>query len=425
MPAEVSNKMPDRMPSPLASVLKHIYNNVEIAREAVEHRIASIPKQERIVGEWKSDLDGMARRMYPGLAVDSYPVQTRFSREVAQLNRYHEELPQRLGDYARSLKRVKEITAQTEVLRHSWPLKNPMETPPKTPGFLLKNRWPKAWPMSEVEAIAVPPEAAPVFDYPADVTFSHRDPIPTNFSIKLDSHTIALSTRYEDGIKQFTIELNYLLRGSSPSRWIAISLAVLFDIRWPALENHLACCTDPWLPRFFVDETFGLRGDLSRREDLSDFYSRLNMDAAMWYMKTTPGCQGVKSLETLLDVDIGQLVKSGLVKFAPILPVHELLSFLSHAEVKLLFTLAGLPAPRSHQVALERYPELLSARGEKYLHDHLTTLIGPEWLLRVNEVPGFSREQRLGPRARANLMVSSLIALNDEDHGAQIILDYE
>lgn len=414
--------LPDTLPRPLASVLITTYARTLTAREAVEHRLESIPEQQKIVAEWRNNPAGTAHRRYPGLDIQSYPVQTRMSREFEQLERYYQELPERFKDYAQELQRMRRIESEVAELA-SRAAKTSKDVPCPQPHDRLRSKpWPSSWSMTQAEA-SQPRVKAPRPSYPEVELVLVDKPTPQSFELQVGEHTIELVARYAQGIDDFVLAMKEHLSGEVSSRWTAIIEAIRLGISWPVLDQYLEECPSPWLPRFYVDEQFGLRGSLARRDDLADFLAKLTPDAARWYLATSPGRVYLKHV-SLVDREIAELLSAGLVRLGAHLTLEQLLSALPFSEVKSLFILAGLKAPASFEQAQQRFTELRAVRSEDQLRQQFEETVDPNSFLEVMEVPGFDREERLGPRARANLLVSTLCELDFGESEAEAILTW-
>jgi len=114
----------------------------------------------------------------------------------------------------------------------------------------------------------------------------------------------------------------------------------------------------------------------------------------------------------------------GLVRWGADMSPKELLRELPFSEVKLLFLLGGLSAPKGFDVAVARYEELVSAHGEDYLRQRIRSFVDPSEVIEVREIDGWHREERLGPRARANVLVSTLVLLSEGNRGALQVIDW-
>lgn len=409
------------LPKPLAAVLKTCFARVEDAREAVEHRIASIPRQEKVVAEWVNDTAGKAGRDYPGHALDSYPVQTRMRREISQLERYRAELPERLREFAQALNAMESTSAEVDRMAEMGAFKGPTEPRPMPGAALAKRAWPKTWPMTRAEAQALTAVRDRLPSVDRAVALSARQPDFTEFVLSIGTHRLSMSARHSDGIETFKSELEDVTEGASSTRWRAILEAIRCDIRWPQLEAHLAK-PSPWLPTEFVGEEFGLRGSLLKREALSDLLVQLSPEAAHWYLAQMPGRASSEDL-LMLGRKWGELVAARLVRVGEMLGIEEMLSGVPFAQVKSLFILAGLKPPTSFALAVSRFAEVRAIRTEAFLRAWLEEFFDPMGFVVVDEAPGIEREERLGPRARANVMVSSIVILAEGDPGALAIFE--
>lgn len=408
------------LPKPLASALATAYAHAADARKAVEHRLASIPPQEQVVAEWQKDTVGRASHDYPGHAVNSYPVQTRMSWEIAKLSRYREELPQRLQAFARALQHMETVAREVDQLAKTGIFKAAGVSRPKPSSALSQSAWPESWPMSFEEARTAPlvrnhrPSIEPVMLTP-------RKPDQMEFFILCGERKLKMTARYGSGVEHFRSEFEEYAEGQSSTRWRAILEAIRCDIRWPLLEQHLIK-PSPWLPQDLVGEEFGLRGSLAKREALSDLLVQLSPNAARWYLAQMPGRISTQYAPDRY-LELCELVAAGLVRVGEMMSVEEMLQGVPFSQVKILFTLAGLKAPASFSLAASRFLEVRAVRDERYLRAWLEELLDPIEYLVVLEPPFFTREERLGPRARANVMVSSLAMLAEGNRGALSIFE--
>lgn len=409
---------PRNVAKPLAIALNSAYTRAMEAREAVEHRLTSIPRQEAVVRQWQDDLPAIAAMHYPNHDVSSYPVQTRIQREFEKLERYRIELPERLASYAAALGEIdRTIPEVLELVKRSsfsgstvpWPI---------LPKILRNDPWPDSWPLrpSQVDR-EKPAEMAYVFQRNRSLP-PPRLPSPTSFTLDITGQTIELEALYEDGVSSFELNLDEYLSGATSSRWPAIIEVIRCGICWPQLDHYLAECSHPWLPEDYVDETFGLRGTLKRREELAEFMAQLSPDTGRWYLSTQPMRYRIEHLRDFDDEIIEELMAVGLVRWGADMPPEELLRELPFSEVQSLFSLAGLSPPRGFDVAVKRYKELVSARGDEYLVRRIRNFVDPSEVIEVREIDGWHREERLGPRARANVLVSTLVLLDERNPGA-------
>lgn len=412
-----------KIPKPLAAVLDSTYARAIEAREAVEHRLASISRQEGVVRQWQENPKAMAATHYPDFEVSSYPVQTRMRQEFETLKRYHTELPERLERYAKALQALdrtnQDVLVANKRASPSWPT----VLWPSLPKELHDDPWPSGWPPRPSPCECV---GADEMEYEFDPSRSLPPPrpySPTSFTLSIADHEIELETAYEEGIYSFQSAFDDYLNGVIGSRWPAIIEVVRCGICWPQLDRYLSECEQPWLPKSFVDETFGLRGTLERRDELADLMAKVSPDAGRWYLSTQPMRYRVQSFDDLAPSVLEELMAIGLVRWGPDMPPEELLREMPFSEVKLLFLLAGLSPPRGLDAAAARYGELVLPHGEDYLKRRIRSFVDPSEVIEVCEVDGWHREERLGPRARANILVSTLVLLNDRDTEAlQVIL---
>ena len=145
---------------------------------------------------------------------------------------------------------------------------------------------------------------------PVSLTSGHPDQV--EFFVSIGEHKLAMIARYGSGIEHFRSEFEGYAEGQSSTRWRAILEAIRCDIRWPLLEQHLTK-SSPWLPRDFVDEEFGLRGSLAKREALSDLLVQLSPNAARWYLAQMPGRIPTED-SPVHSPELSELVAAGLVR---------------------------------------------------------------------------------------------------------------
>lgn len=408
-------QVPKKIAKPLATVLNSTYARAMQAREAVEHRMASMPRQEDVVRQWQEDPVVMAATHYPDFGVSSYPVQNRMQQEFETLERYRTELPERLKCYAAALQAidqtVEDVLISSRRASPSWPTV-PWPSPPKV---LRDDPWPSDWPQRPQSCDC---EGEDGLAYTFDTNRLLPPPRPSSatlFTLNIADHEVELESLYEEGVNSFRSAFEDYLYGLTSSRWPAIIEVIRCGICWPDLDRYLAESSQPWLPRFFVDETFGLRGTLNRRDELADLMAEISPDAGRWYLSTQPMRYRIENFGDVDQSILEELMAVGLVRWGPDMPIHEMLREIPFSEVKLLFLLAGSSPPRGFDSAVARFGELLLAHGEDYLKRRIRKFVDPSAVIEVREIDGWHREERLGPRARANVLVSTLILLNDGD----------
>ena len=251
-----------------------------------------------------------------------------------------------------------------------------------------------------------------------------RLPSPKSFSINIAGQEVKLFARYEDGVNPFIIALEAFLYGASSSRWPAIIEATRCGIRWPQLDSYLTECKNPWLPLDFVGTEFGLRGTLSRRDELADVMALISPDAGRWYLSEQPRRCRLNDLLNGHDI-LEELMVIGLVRWGPDMAPSELLRELPFLEVKSLFASAGLSPPRGYDAAVARYDDLVSIYGKEKLQCLIRSFVDTSTVIEVREIEGWDREERLGPRARANVLVSTLVLLHEEKPGALSLINWK
>lgn len=291
------------------------------------------------------------------------------------------------------------------------------------PKILVRDPWPSYWPPQKnyQPREAIVHEA---FSFMKNISL----PVPpqpslTPFNIKLAGQEIELFARYQEGITFFQDNICAFNDQSHSSRWPAILEVIRCGIRWPLLDEYLKEADVPWLPREFVDETFGLRGSLTRRDELADVMNQVSQEAAYWYLTHWTG-RSILSEDFYDTYIIEELISIGLIKWGPDMPVSELIRNIYFSEVKYLFAFADLPPPRSYNLAVARFNELVEAYGKNEMTYKIKNFIDVSRIIDVLEVDGWDREERLGPRARANVLVSTLIMLDEGDSGPLSIINF-
>jgi hypothetical protein len=127
------------------------------------------------------------------------------------------------------------------------------------------------------------------------------------------------------------------------------------------------------------------------------------------------------------DVDlelIEELMSINLIQWGPDMPPSELLRSIPFPEVKFLFAYADIVPPRGYDAAIAKYDLLLNAYGKDELMWEITNQVDATHIIEVLEPEGWDREDRLGPRARANILVISLIYLHEGHSGPLRILNW-
>jgi hypothetical protein len=418
---------PKKISKTFASALHLAYERALKARDKIEHRLITIPRQTRVVRDWTEDLLETAARQYPGHDVSSYPVQTRMQRDIETLERYQTELQDALISYSSALKEIDTTIEYIITATNSNSLTK--ETLPwlAKPEVLIDDPWPQNWPpcpdISENKELD-----NPAYYFNLNLRLPPpRPPSPTIFTLDIAETQIILHTRYEEGIEPFKNALEDFFSydsASSSSRWPAIVEATRCGIRWPLLDRYLAECKHPWLPTDFVNAEFGLRGTLARRDQLADVLAKVSPDAGRWYLSSQPGRSWLRNYEESHCI-LEELVVAGLVQWGPKMPPGEMLREIPFTEVKSLFALATLSLPRSFNNAVARYEELVNAYGTDSLLRKISTFVDNSEVFEVLEVDGWDREERLGPRARANVLVSTLVLLYEGDTGPLQIIEWK
>lgn len=416
--------MPLRIVKPFAQALNLAYERAMRAREAVEHRLISISQQELIVRQWRDNLPRMAAELYPRQDVLSYPVQTRMLRDFEKLERYHSELQERLEHYATTLQTIEQISNHILVATNRDSFSEPTVLWPACPSMLCDEPWPPHWPPRPEQTSCESPSKAE-YSFNTDRSLPPRRlPSPKSFSINIAGQEVKLFARYEDGVNPFIIALEAFLYGASSSRWPAIIEATRCGIRWPQLDSYLTECKNPWLPLDFVGTEFGLRGTLSRRDELADVMALISPDAGRWYLSEQPRRCRLNDLLKGHDI-LEELMVIGLVRWGPDMAPSELLRELPFLEVKSLFASAGLSPPRGYDAAVARYDDLVSIYGKEKLQCLIRSFVDTSTVIEVLEIEGWDREERLGPRARANVLVSTLVLLHEEKPGALSLINWK
>jgi len=409
---------------PFAVALSIAYDRALIAREAVEHRLASIPPQERIVERWLNDTATIAAEEYSGWDIQSYPVQTRIQNECNKLERYKDEIDGRFVKYADALKALGQVKKKILSAKDRASSPEIASVLKSCPPVLRRNPWPDDWPPQvKFHGRETPLHAAHFFRKNI-VLPSPPKPSPMPFHINLAGYEIELVSRYQEGIAFFKDQLSaFLNEPGFSSRWPAILEAIRCGIRWPLLDRYLEEAREPWLPREFVAEEFGLRGSLKRRDQLADVMNQVSQEAAHWYLTQHTGSTILH--EGFVDTDIiEELMNIGLIKWGPEMPTRELLRYIPFPDVKSLFALADLSPPRGFDAAVAKFDELIAACGKDEIEYEIKRLIDVSRIIDVLDVDGWEREERLGPRARANVLVSTLVMLDEGDPGPLYIINW-
>lgn len=414
---------PKRIVKPFASALSLAYDRVIRAREQIEHRLVTIPRQEKVVLQWTENLLETAAAQYPGQDVLSYPVQTRMQHDIEKLERYRRELQDGLSRYSAAMQEVDRTVEYIITATNSGLFSGDTVRWPTQPNELLDDPWPSHWPPdSDLLAGEMPGEFAYSFNNNRPLPLQ-RQRSPTSFTLEIADQEILLHALYKDGVECFKIALDSFFNGQSSSRWPAIIEAIRCGISWPQLDRYLAECNKPWLPTELVCAEFGLRGTLTHRDQLADFLSKISPDAGRWYLSSSPGLHMLgDSIENHSIYE--ELMAVGLVLWGPHMPLNEVLRYVPFLELKSLFALAALPPPRGFDNAVERYGELVSAYGEDCLRSKIRYFVDISKIIEVREVEGWNREDRLGPRARANVLVSTLVLLQEYDKGPFKVLKW-
>ncbi len=409
---------------PLAIALSLAYDRAMTAREAVEHRLASILPQERIVERWFNDTATIAAEEYLGWDIQSYPVQTRIQNECNKLARYKDEIDGRLAKYAEALKALEQVKKRILSAKARASSPEMASLLKSCPQVLRRNPWPDDWPPQiKFHCLKTPLHEAHCFRKNI-VLPAPPEPSLTPFHINLAGHEIELFARYQEGIPFFKNQLSaFLYEPGFSSRWPAILEAIRCGIRWPLLDRYIEEAEEPWIPREFIAEELGLRGSLNRRDQLADVMNQVSQEAAHWYLTQHTGSTIL--YEDFVDTDIiEELMSIGLIKWGPELPTRELLRYIPFPEVKLLFLLADLAPPRGFDAAVAKYNELIEAYGKNEIEYKIKCLIDASRIIDVLEIDGWGREERLGPRARANVLVSTLVMLDEGDPGPLCIINW-
>ncbi len=394
------------------------------AREEVEHRLASFPSQETLVQQWTENPTAMAARHYPQYEVLSYPVQTRIQREIEKLQRYNYELPERLEAYASALQAIERTSEEVQARskRESDALLVPW---PSQPNILTEDPWPTHWPKRYIEPSPTHLSQPRHFSFNTHRPLPPRRlPAPRRFTLTVAGLEIDFESRYEDGISPFITSLNDFLKGPASSRWPAIIEATRCGIRWPQLDRYLQECDKPWLPTDLVTEEFGLRGTLEQRDCLADLMAQVSAPTGRWYLSQHPGRTRLhKNIAAPTEI-IEELVASKLLDWGPEMPPGEMLKEIPFEEVKSMLAMAGIWTPRSRNAQIKMYDKLVSVQGESAVGSWIREFVDPSTVIEVCEPQGWNREARLGPRARANVMVSTLVLLHEGDAGPRQILKW-
>lgn len=160
--------MPPRIVKPFAQALNLAYERAMRAREAVEHRLVSIPQQELIVRQWRDNLPRMAAELYPRHDVLSYPVQTRMQRDFEKFERYQSELQERLEHYATALQTIEQTSNNILVATNRDSSSEPTVLWPACPSMLCDDPWPHHWPPGQTNLVVKRRARQNIFSTPTD-----------------------------------------------------------------------------------------------------------------------------------------------------------------------------------------------------------------------------------------------------------------
>lgn len=409
---------------PFAIALSLAYDRAMTAREAVEHRLSSIPSQERVVSRWLNETAIFAAEEYPGWDLHSYPIQTRIQNECDKLARYQNEIDSRLVKYEEALKALEQVKIKILAVKARASSPEIEDVLKSCPKVLSRNPWPADWPPRTKFQY----HESPLFEthsFKRNVALpAHPSRSQTTFHLNLAGHVIELFAVYQEGIPFFKDALSaFLYEPGVSSRWPAILEAIRCGIRWPLLDKYLKEVQNPWLPRDFVDDDFGLRGSLVRRDELADLMNQVSPEAAHWYLTQHTGTMML--YEDFVDSDIvEELMSIGLIKWGPDMPMGELLRNIPFPEVKSLFALADLTPPRGYDAAVAKFSTLIDAYGKDEIESKIKSLVDVSRIIDVLEIDGWEKEERLGPRARANILVSTLVMLDEGDPGPLQIVNW-
>lgn len=122
-------KKPD-LPKALASQVRRAQKSVLDARDSLRNNVYNWKQAERSVEEYDADPEAFALRYYQGKPIDSYPVQTRISKDREKLDYYSRRYADKVEDLAAAeddLIRVeREVLAKVTAMRmtpgrEDWP----------------------------------------------------------------------------------------------------------------------------------------------------------------------------------------------------------------------------------------------------------------------------------------------------------------
>ena len=122
---------------------------------------------------------------------------------------------------------------------------------------------------------------------------------------------------------------------------------------------------------------------------------------------------------------LDELVSVGLAQWGGAENLEVIATKVPYPEWRSMFILAGLKPPRSFREVAERLQELLAARSQEKVLEWVEDFVEPSKVILVREPEGCSSEDRLGIRARANVMVSTLVLMGEGDsEDPRVVVDW-
>lgn len=402
--------------------LKEAYKRIAKRQEHVREIQESVGRREAELNVWRSGVPEwlIKRHRYIG----SEPTEDELKEYVENAER---SVTIRLKDLEKALWELsRAITAldalEADVRRISKSRKGSAKEGqlkwPKRPAY-ARNPWPESFPLRPMSPPVQAREPGPEIEID-DTPLVLPQPTPHRLSIQLRGISVELDARHKDASLGFTSILYTLIEENRGSRWPAIDIAMRAGISCPTLDVYLDRTPNPWLPCAFVDEVFGLRGRPVRRDAISDRLVLISEEAAGTYLATPPKRFRWSFAHRFQEnqYQLEELIWAGLVKWGPQMSLAELLVDVKLPEIKEFYERHGISPPRNKAEATLLLPSLVSRIGEGSVRDWLAAVVEPSDLFELIEIPGTCREERLAVRARANVLVSSLILLGEGDPGA-------
>lgn len=107
------------------------------------------------------------------------------------------------------------------------------------------------------------------------------------------------------------------------------------------------------------------------------------------------------------------------------MPLCDLLAEVPFPELKSAYVLAGMAAPRGFDHAKSMFEAFVDTKGETEVRGWMRRFFDPADVVVFQEPVGWDREDRLGARARANVLVSTLVVLGEGNPGPLRILGWK